>query len=161
MSWDSYNESTDLKSSIDSYKTRFGYYPESVHADAIYRTRVNRAYCKEKNIRLSGPPLGRKSKEAEVRKQKRKQEREDECARIPVEGKFGNAKRAYSLNRIIQKRKETSETTISLVFLLLNLEKVLRDRSLIFFSLSGISNFIVQKKAFSRDFISKSSRFAA
>jgi len=33
-----------------------GFYPESVHVDKIYRSRANRAFCKEKGIRISGPP---------------------------------------------------------------------------------------------------------
>ncbi len=59
LSWDSYNESFDLIEQVESYRRRFGHYPESVHADQIYRTRKNRKYCKERGIRLSGPPLGR------------------------------------------------------------------------------------------------------
>ena len=59
LSWDAYNESSDLIEQIETYKERFGYYPASVHADQIYRTRSNRAYCKSKGIRLSGKPLGR------------------------------------------------------------------------------------------------------
>jgi transposase, IS5 family len=32
---------------------------ESVQADYIYPTRENRAWCKERGIRISGLPLGR------------------------------------------------------------------------------------------------------
>jgi IS5 family transposase len=67
---------------------------ESVHAvsealeeDRIYRTRENRAWCKEKGIRLSGPPLGRPP--ATVSKEKKKQAWEDERIRNGIEGKFG------------------------------------------------------------------------
>ena len=59
LSWDAYNESGDLIDQIENYRNRFGYYPASVRADRIYRTRSNRYYCKEKGIRLSGKPLGR------------------------------------------------------------------------------------------------------
>ena len=59
LSWDNYNESLDLVEQIETFRRRFGFYPESVHADKIYRTRSNRAYCKQHGIRLSGPPLGR------------------------------------------------------------------------------------------------------
>jgi len=59
MSWDNFNESGDLKAQVEAYRRFTGYYPESVHADRIYRTRENRAWCKEKGIRISGPPLGR------------------------------------------------------------------------------------------------------
>ena len=59
MSWDNFNESGDLKTQVEAYHKFTGYYPESVHADRIYRTRENRAWCKEKGIRISGLPLGR------------------------------------------------------------------------------------------------------
>ena len=41
ISWDNFNESANLKSQIESFKTYTGYYPESVHVDKIYRTREN------------------------------------------------------------------------------------------------------------------------
>jgi IS5 family transposase len=53
LDWDSFNESVELKQAIESCKERFGYYPEAVLADKIYRNHDNRAYCKEKGIRLS------------------------------------------------------------------------------------------------------------
>jgi IS5 family transposase len=45
ISWDNFNESCDLKSVVEDFKTYTGYYPESVHVDKIYRTRENRAWC--------------------------------------------------------------------------------------------------------------------
>ena len=51
LSWDSYNESGDLKERIEEYKKETGCYPESVHVDKIYRTRANRVYCEERGIR--------------------------------------------------------------------------------------------------------------
>jgi hypothetical protein len=56
ISWDAYNESTELQKQVESFKARPGSYPESVHADKIYRTRDNLRWCQEKGIRLSGPP---------------------------------------------------------------------------------------------------------
>ncbi len=60
--WDNFNESGDLQKQIEEYKNYTGYYPSSVHVDKIYRTRANRAWCKERGIRLSGSPKGRKPK---------------------------------------------------------------------------------------------------
>ena len=37
MSWDNFNESGDLKAQVEAYYRFTGYYPESVHADRIYR----------------------------------------------------------------------------------------------------------------------------
>ncbi len=47
MSWDNFNEFGDLKAQIEAFKSYTGYYPESVHADRIYRTRENRGVNKE------------------------------------------------------------------------------------------------------------------
>jgi IS5 family transposase len=49
------------------------------------------------------------------------------CDRNAVEGKFGEGKRAYGLNRIFAKLKETSECVINTAFLVLNLNKRLRS----------------------------------
>jgi hypothetical protein len=68
---DEYNESGDLKSQVEAFKNFTGYYPESVHVDKTYRTRENRAWCKERGIRISGSPLGRPP--ANVSKEKKKQ----------------------------------------------------------------------------------------
>ena len=99
LSWDNYNESGDLQERIEEYKRETGCYPESVHVDKIYRTKANRAYCKERGIRMSGPPLGRPPKE--VSKEKKKEARSDERVRNAIEGKFGQGKRRFSLGRVI------------------------------------------------------------
>lgn len=127
--WEAYNESGDLKTQVERYRRRFGVYPESVHADKIYRTRENRQYCKTNGIRLSGPPLGRPKRptaeNAEELKREKKQMYRDEIDRIAIEGKFGQGKRRFSLDRIMAKLAGTSETVIMVVFLVMNLEKVL------------------------------------
>ena len=58
ISWDNYNESGDLKAQVEEFKNSTSYYPESVHADQIYRTRENRKFCQEKAIKISAPPKG-------------------------------------------------------------------------------------------------------
>ena len=125
ISWDAYNESGDLKEQINGYKRRFGCYPESVHADQIYRTADNRRFCKKHGIRLSGPMLGRPSGDAEIVKAQKKLQYRDECDRIAVEGKFGQGKRRFSLSRIMAKLDTTSEVTITMAFIVMNLEKIL------------------------------------
>jgi transposase, IS5 family len=125
ISWDAYNESGDLKEQIKRYKRRFGCYPESVHADTIYRTADNRRFCRKHGIRLSGPQLGRPSGEAEIVKEQKKLQHRDECDRIAVEGKFGQGKRRFSLSRIMAKLDTTSEVTIMMAFIVMNLEKIL------------------------------------
>ena len=129
ISWDNYNESGDLIEQIEKYHKRFGFYPESVHADKIYRNRENRQYCKKYGIRLSGPPLGRPKKvtaeNAKQLKQEKQQHRQDEIDRIAIEGKFGQGKRRFSLARIMAKLAGTSEVVIMISFMVMNLEKIL------------------------------------
>lgn len=131
ISWDAYNESEDLVSQVKSHKRRYGCYPSSVHADKIYLTRANRKWCKEHSIRLSGPPLGRPLKVTEKTrnqiKLQKKLARQDEIDRIDIEARFGHSKRRYGLDRVMAKLSNTSESVIALVFLVMNLEKVLRD----------------------------------
>jgi IS5 family transposase len=132
ISWDAYNESTDLQKQAEAFKVRTGSYPESIHADKIYRTRDNLRWCQKRNIRLSGPPLGRRPSEESERAILRQQQRIDEKIRIDIEGRFGTAKRRYSLDRIMTKLRRTSETTIAMIFLVMNLDKILRDLLLSF-----------------------------
>ncbi|MEH1785985.1 MAG: IS5 family transposase [Nostoc sp.] len=119
ISWDNFNESGDLKSQVEAYKNYTGYYPESVHVDKIYRTRENRAWCKGRGIIMSGPHEGRPP--ANVSKEKKKQDLESERIRNCIEGKFGQAKRRFSLNRVMAKLSHTSETAIAITFLVMNL----------------------------------------
>jgi len=125
IDWDAYNESCDLIEQIERYRQRFGFYPESVHVDKIYRTRENRQFCKEHGIRMSGPPLGKPIEEAEVLKAQRKLQHQDELDRIAVEGKFGQGKRRFSLARVMTKLALTSEVSIVVSFIVMNLEKIL------------------------------------
>ena len=125
LSWDAYNESADLIKQAEAYRDRFGFYPASIHADTIYRNRYNRKFCKDNGIRLSGPALGRPPSQIEKRKELQKQIRQDELDRIPIQGKFGQGKRRFSLSKIMSKLDSTSETAIAVVFLVMNLEKVL------------------------------------
>ena len=83
-SWDNFNEAGDVKAQVEAFKEATGVYPESVQVDRIYQTRSNRAFCKEKGIRISGPPLGRPP--AFVSNEKKKQAREDERVRNAIEG---------------------------------------------------------------------------
>lgn len=128
LSWEAFNESKDLIGQIEKYKERYGYYPESVHADKIYQNRENRNYCKANNIRITGKPLGRPPKQTDENKEKllrkKKQRYQDDVDRIAVEGRFGVAKRKYGLGLIKSKLKETSESDIHVSILVLNLDKI-------------------------------------
>ena len=120
-SFNAYNEATGLKNMIEQYMERTGRYPERVLADKIYRNRENLNYCKQHNIQLSGPALGRPKKDAEI---DRKQNYIDECERVEVERKFSLAKRKCGMGMIVTRLKETTCHSIAMSVLLLNLRKI-------------------------------------
>jgi hypothetical protein len=128
--WDAFHEGGDLPTQVETYKQRYGYYPQSVLGDTIYGTRDNRHYLKEKGIHFAGKPLGRPPKITEDNraqfKQLQKQRREDYRQRIPIEGKFGQGKNGYNLNYIRAKTARTSEAWINSIFLVMNLMVLLK-----------------------------------
>lgn len=120
MSWDNFNEGTCLKETVEKYKTRFGYYPKEVLVDQIYCNRENRQYLKEKNIILKGKQLGRPKKDQASSNLVSPGERN------PIEGKFGQAKVGYGMNLIRAKLKNTSESWVASIILVLNLVNLTR-----------------------------------
>jgi len=122
ISWDAYNESSDLIPAIERYRKKHGCYPEAVMVDKLYRNRDNINFCTSKGIRISGPRLGR-PKTGET--YDKAQAYIDSGIRNQVEGKFGIGKIAYGLDRVMAKLKVTSETSICLAFLAMNLVKSL------------------------------------
>jgi len=108
LSWDAFNEGITLIESLECYRQRYGYYPETAQADKIYRNRENLRYCEERGIRLSGPRLGRPPADKEKQIEQTRLERQDSSERNAVEGKLGEGKRRYSLARIMARLKETA-----------------------------------------------------
>lgn len=106
--------------SVEKYKNRFGFYPAEVLADQIYCTRQNRTQLKLLGIKLIAKPLGRPSAQA-VKIHLSPGERN------PIEGKFGQAKVAYGLNKIRAKLSSTSTSWIAAIALVLNLVKLTRQ----------------------------------
>ncbi len=115
LSWEAFNEGTHMMDYVERYRKRFGFYPKEVLADQIYCTRSNRVALKEKRIKLLAKPLGRPSAVSIHL---------SPGERNPIEGKFGQAKTAYGLNRIRARLKGTSETWIASIILVLNLVKL-------------------------------------
>ena len=140
VSWDNYNESCDLVEEVERYRKRFGSYPESVHVDKIYRTRDNRKWCQERGIRLSGPRLGRP--QSQVSQQEKVQRRQDEGYRSRVEGSFGVGKRKYGLGRLTAKLSTTATTQISLIALVMNLDRLC---AALFIWLFSVCQWLVQE----------------
>ena len=127
LSFDAFNEATDFFKAVEGYRERYGCYPARVLADKIYRNRETIAWCKERNIRLTGPALGRPPKDLKQSRLARQQEYQDICDRNIVEGEFGTGKRAYGMNRIMAHLPETSFCVISVALLCMNLTKRLRS----------------------------------
>lgn len=126
LSWEAFNEGTRLMDVIEQYKIRLGYYPQEVAADKIYCNQENRRRLKELGIRLRAKPLGRPSAV--------KTEHVSPGERNPIEGKFGQAKTAYGMNCIKARLKNTSESWIATIVLVLNLVNLTRS---VLYSLLG------------------------
>ena len=115
LSWDAFNEGTRLIKTVEQYKERLGYYPKEVLADKIYCNRTNRAKLKELQIVLVAKALGRpRALSNHIRPGQRN----------PIEGKFGQAKTTYGLNRIKARLQETSSSWIATIILVLNLVRL-------------------------------------
>jgi len=117
LSWDAFNEGGSLQDSVAQYRRRFGHHPAEVLADQIYCTRENRRWLKEREIVLKAKPLGRPPAGAVAN-------HVSPGERNPVEGKFGQGKVAYGLDCIKAKLKDTSESWIACIALVLNLVKL-------------------------------------
>lgn len=133
LSWDAFNEGKQLEGYVEQYRKRFGYYPAEVLADQIYCSRENRKLLKEKGIKLLAKPLGRP---AAVKK-----EHVRPGERNPVEGKFGQAKTAYGLNNIKARLKETSQSWIACIIMVLNLVKLAGEAPLCLLDLKPLLEF--------------------
>ena len=147
LSFDAFNESEDLIPAIKRYHERTGYYPERVLVDQIYRTRENRRFCQEQDIRLSGPKLGRPKKDDTVDK---KVEYRDNTDRIQIERDFSLAKRCHGLGSIRTRLESTASSTIALSIVSLNLSKIQRDFFRSFFELAsyGFLNLFYIKNSY-------------
>jgi len=119
LSWDAYNEGGYLMQSLTKYKERHGYFPAEVMGDRIYCNRENRRMLKELGIRLLGKPLGRPSEKNRVAY--------DPGDRNPIEGKFGQAKVRYGMDRIRARLKDTSESWVAMILVVMNLVRMVRE----------------------------------
>lgn len=125
----------------ERFREREGHYPARILADKIYRNRDNLSYCKEHNIRLSGPALGR-PKKGESRN--KAQDYRDECERVEVERRFSLAKRKCGMGLVTAKLQETAAHVIAMSVLVLNLRKIQHALLRLLMCLCAI--FLPQKK---------------
>lgn len=121
ISWDSFNEGIHLEECVEAYKKIYGCYPEKVSADGIFGNKANRKFLKEKSIRFVGKQLGRPPKMSAAEKRKLQKEM---AGRNEIEGKFGQGKNAYGLQKIKARMKATSESWIMTIYFIMNLVKL-------------------------------------
>ena len=112
FSWEAFNEGGHLMASVQKYKQRFGFYPAQVLEDQIYCTRDNRKQLKLLDIHLIAKPLGRPSAQA-------LKVHLSPGERNLVEGKFGQAKVAYGLEKIRAKLSTISQSWITAIAIVL------------------------------------------
>ena len=127
LEFEPFNEGTRLQQQVEAYKQFFGYYPELVQTDDIYMTRANRNYLKERGIRHTGRPLGRKPKKAVQSRYQREKSKKEKNERNQVEGKFGQGKAGYDLNKIKARLAETHESWVASIVFVMNILRAMED----------------------------------
>ncbi len=120
LSWDAYNENIDLQKGAENYKNRFGYYPAQIIADAIYHTLDNKNFCKENHIQLLGKTLSKTAK-SKLSAKERKEHKRLHNSRNHIEGKFGQGKSGYDLNKIAARYANTSASWIAAIYFVMNI----------------------------------------
>jgi hypothetical protein len=105
--------------SVELDKDRHGYYPAEVLADMIYCNRENRYMLKELGIKLLAKPLGRPSMTTRVKL--------NPGDRNPIECKFCQAKVRYGMDRIRARLKDTSESWVAMILVVMNLVRIPRE----------------------------------
>lgn len=124
--FEAFNEGVYLKQQVEAFKELNGHYPELVQTDDIYMNRENRNYLKKHNIRHTGRPLGRKPK-IEISKCEKAKLQKEKNERNQIEGKFGQGKQKYKLNKIMAKLSTTSESWIAAILFVMNILKLSKD----------------------------------
>ena len=139
LSWDAYNESSDLSLQTELYRQRFGILPKEVQADKIYLGKDNRKYIRENHMDCFNHPLGRPPKEEnDVHLEDKKRAIGE---RNEVEATFGTSKRVYRANNIRAKLDETADTWIGACFFAKNVMKFLRGLLRLIFGILGQKPF--------------------
>lgn len=126
LGWDAFNEGGTLQDSVERFRADTGHYPVRILADKLFRTRENLSYCKAHHIRMNGPKLGRPPKDKALYREQQQIERKESGERSAIECEFGVGKRRYTLGCIMTRLKHTSEVSIHVTVLTMNLFRKLR-----------------------------------
>ena len=139
VSWDAYNESSDLGMQLELYKRRFGMLPREIQADKLCLGKENRKHIKSCHVNCYNRPLGRPPKEENDTHAEDKKRAIGE--RNEMEGTFGTTKRVYRANDIRAKLDQTADTWIGACFFAKNIMKFLRGLLCFFFEKTGSRDF--------------------
>ena len=139
LSWDVYNESSDLVTQMELYKKRFGMLPREIQADKLYLGKENRKHIKSRHINCYNRPLGRPPREENDTHAEDKKRAIGE--RNEIEGSFGTTKRVYRASDIRAKLNDTADTWIGACFFAKNIMKFLRGLLCFFFEKTGSRDF--------------------
>ncbi|MGE4434212.1 MAG: transposase [Bacteroidales bacterium] len=105
--------------------------------DKIYLNRANRAWLKERNIRHTGEPLGRKPAKTVKSYYLRRKERREAAERNQIEGKYGQGKNGYDMNQIRAKMPSTLMSWIAAILFIMNKpDKIYLDNTNLIHSLN-------------------------
>ncbi len=136
LSWDAYNESSDLATQLEFYKKRFGMLPMEIQADKLYLGKANRMHLKACHVDCYNHPLGRPPKqENDVHAEDKKRAVGE---RNEIEATFGTSKRVYRANDIRAKLDKTADTWIGACFFAKNAMKFLRGLLCLIVEKSGL-----------------------
>ena len=155
FSFDAFNESTYLQDQVNDYKKLLGYYPELVQTDDIYMTRQNRAFLKELGIRHTGRPLGRKPKKDPLTRYQKEKQKREKNQRNQIEGKFGQGKAGYNMNKIMARLADTQESWVASIVFVMNILQAMKDIFWQFFKERFFRLFFDRKLYVSYNFLSE------
>ncbi len=114
---------------ILKYKELYDVYPKTINADRIYVTRENRKIAKKLGVRIIGKPLGRPKKSDQTAKVKRARQKERDQRNV-IEGKIGQTKNRYGLDKIAAKTDATTLVWVSWCIIVTNIARWLKELSL-------------------------------
>lgn len=140
ISFNPYNENTIFKDVIERYNKRVGHYPAKVLVDKIYKTKENKEYCINHNIKMSGLKLGKDNKKIT------KEDAKDDKERIKIERFFSLEKRKYGAGLIMTKLEETTLSSIALSIFVTNLISSKDVPIFLFYFLDEVKNRKISEK---------------
>lgn len=125
ISYNAYNESTRLRSTIWMHRDLFGKCSQFA-GDKIYATNKNRSYCTKNNIATCFVDKGKSSANQQQKKLLRSHLGRQRAT--VLEGSFGNEKNHYGLRKIKAKTQATEQLWILFGMLTANAVKIMKRK---------------------------------